>query len=190
MEVVILIVLVVVLGLLYSMYLSLVGRKNAAMEALSGIDVQLQLRADAIPNVLKIARRFMEHESKLFSEITELRSAMGRAYDPRNPEQVQQHLQAATQLEGKFTQLLATAESYPELKSDQVMLQAQKTYNEVEAHIAAARRFYNSAVTDLNNLVEVFPANLLANMAGVRAMPFYRAAPTARAPIDADAYLA
>lgn len=179
----------VVVGALYVMYLVLMRRKNAALEALSGIDVQLQLRADAIPNVLKIARRFLDHENKLMMDVTTLRTSMMRAYDPAQPTEVQAHLQAAAQLEGKVSQLIATLENYPELKSDTVMLQAQQAYTDVEAHIAAARRFYNAAVTDLNTMAQTFPANLLANMAGITALPFYRAAAVARAPIDADAYL-
>ena len=55
------------------------------------------------------------------------------------------------------------------------MVQAQKTYNEVEAQIAASRRFYNSAVADLNNSIEIFPGNLLAGLAKSQAMPFYEA---------------
>jgi LemA protein len=174
---------------LYLMYLALVGRKNTALEALSGIDAQLQLRADAIPDVLKIARRFLHHENKLLMDITTLRTSMTRAYNPQQPAEVQAHLQAAQQLEGKVSQLIATLENYPELKSDKLMLQAQQAYTDVEAHIAAARRFYNAAVTDLNTMVEVFPGSLLANMAGIRPLPFYRAGQYARQPVDADAYL-
>ena len=55
------------------------------------------------------------------------------------------------------------------------MVQAQKTYNEIEAQIAASRRFYNSAVASLNNSIEIFPGNLLAGLAKSQAMPFYEA---------------
>ena len=53
------------------------------------------------------------------------------------------------------------------------MLEAQKTYREVESNIAAARRFYNSAVTRLNTAVQIFPGSVIAGMAGVRPMPFF-----------------
>ena len=84
---------------------------------------------------------------------------------------------------------MVRVEAYPDLKSDQTMVQAMQTYNEVEAQIAAARRFYNSAVTALNNSVQIFPGNIIANVARVTEMPFYETDKAARAPIDASDYL-
>ena len=84
---------------------------------------------------------------------------------------------------------MVRVEAYPDLKSDQTMGQAMQTYNEVEAQIAAARRFYNSAVTALNNSVQIFPGNIIANMAGVSEMPFYETDDAARAPVNADDFL-
>ena len=49
------------------------------------------------------------------------------------------------------------AENYPQLKSDGPMIEAQRTYSEVEANIAAARRFYNASVAELSNAVQIFP---------------------------------
>ena len=69
------------------------------------------------------------------------------------------------------------------------MLQAQRTYNEVEAQIAAARRFYNASVTRLNNSIEIFPGNLIAGLAKARAMPFYEADEVSTAPVDANSFL-
>ena len=83
----------------------------------------------------------------------------------------------------------ATAEAYPELRSAEAMTKAQDTYTEVEGHISAARRFYNAAVTDLNNAVEVFPGSVIAGMAGVKPMPFYEVEEAARAPVNAGDYL-
>ncbi len=59
----------------------------------------------------------------------------------------------------------------------------------MEAKISAARRFYNSAVTALNNAVQIFPGNLIAQMARVTEMPFFEAEEAVREPIDADQYL-
>jgi len=66
-------ILLVVGAALYIWYAIIVARRNRVSEALAGIDVQLQQRHDLIPNVLTIARRFMEHERTLLEEITELR---------------------------------------------------------------------------------------------------------------------
>ena len=80
-------------------------------------------------------------------------------------------------------------ENYPELKSDQAMVTAMRTYNEVEEHIAAARRFYNSAVLELNNAVEIFPSSLIAACIGVRKQEFFHAEEAARQAVNAADYL-
>ena len=53
-------------------------------------------------------------------------------------------------------------ENYPDLKSNQTMITAMQSMNEVEEHISAARRFYNSNVNTLKNAVEIFPGNIVA----------------------------
>jgi LemA protein len=185
----IVIVLLIVLAVIYLYCASLIRKKTRALEALSGIDVQLELRADTVPNVLKIARRFMEHESELLREITALRSRATQTYDHADAQQVQEHLAAASTLGNRMSQLVVSLEDYPELKSDATMTQAQQTLSEVEVNIAAARRFYNSAVGELNTAVQIFPGNVLAGLVGVGSMPFFKASAAAAEPVDADAYL-
>ena len=179
---------VVVLTLIttYSWYASQIGKRNKAREALSGIDVQLRKRFDLIPNILKIASRFMQHETELMTQITNLRSQASQTYDRSNAESVSSHLQAAGALQPAMMKLFAIAENYPQLKSDQTMLTAQHTYAEVEGHIAAARRAYNAAVTSPNNSVEIFPGSLIAAIPSIKAMPFYEETEAAaRQPVDA-----
>ena len=66
----------------------LIKRRNSALEALSSIDVQLRKRHDLLPNILKIAARFMKHEKDLLEQITELRAQAQKDYSPGDPEQV------------------------------------------------------------------------------------------------------
>ncbi|HAY93124.1 MULTISPECIES: LemA family protein [unclassified Shewanella] len=173
----------------YLWYVSLVKKRNTALEALSGIDVQLTKRADLVPNILKIAKRFMEHEKSLLTEITELRTQLSHNYNKADPSAVKEHLVQAERLNDKMSTLMVNVENYPELKSDNTMLQAMQTYNEVEAHISAARRFYNSAVSELNTAVEIFPGSIIASMASIKVMPFYEVSEAAKAPVDAAEYL-
>jgi LemA protein len=174
----------------YGWYMALIKRRNRAREALSSIDVQLRKRADLVPNVLKIASRFMQHERELMTELTELRASTMQGYDPKDPEAVKQHLQSADALKGAMMRLFAVAENYPQLKSNETMVTAQDTYSEVEGHIAAARRFYNAAVTELNNAVQIFPGSVIAGMANVQEMPFYEETDeAAKKPVDASDYL-
>ncbi|MCP4354707.1 MAG: LemA family protein [Proteobacteria bacterium] len=62
------------MAVIYLWYTSIIKRRNSAEEAFSGIDVQLKKRTDLIPNILKIAQKFMEHEKSLLTEITKLRT--------------------------------------------------------------------------------------------------------------------
>lgn len=173
----------------YIWYAGLITKRNAARSALSTIDVQLKQRLDLIPNILTIAKKFMEHEKGLIEEVTQLRTKAQKQYEQPEAVSVQQQLATQSEIANKMGQLMISVENYPQLKSDQTMVQAMRSYNEVEAQISAARRFYNSAVTSLNNAVEVFPGNLIAGVAGVSVMPFYEAEEAAKAPVDAGKYL-
>src|SRR4051812_45572455 len=132
---------------LYGWYATIVRRRNRVSEALSGVDVQLQQRHDLIPNVIKIARRFMEHERSLLEEITELRTKASLSVGERDLSRIPEKFQAEQQLGDRMGRLLGLVENYPGLRSDSPMLEAQRTYQEVEANVAAARRFYNSSVS-------------------------------------------
>jgi LemA protein len=70
---------------------------------------------------------------------------------------------------------MARVEDYPELQASQQVEQLQRTLNEVEAQIAAARRTYNAAVTDLNVSMESFPTNLVAGSLGFERKPLFEA---------------
>ena len=83
-------------------------------------------------------------------------------------------------------QLLVSVENYPQLKSDATMVTAMQTYNEVEEHIAAARRFFNSAVNDLNNAVEIFPSSLFAKKLGISTKEFFKIEEAETKPIKAS----
>lgn len=173
----------------YFLYVGIIKKRNKAKEALSGIDVQLKQRSNLIPNILTIAKKFMEHEKTLLTEITELRTQLEKDYDETSHKELKEHLVTAEKLSGSMGKLMVTVENYPDLKSDATMVKAQETYNEVEAQITAARRFYNAAVTELNNSVQIFPGNLIASMIGISEMPFYEAEEAAKAPVNASDFL-
>ena len=175
--------------LLYVWYARIVRNKNQVYEALAGIDVQLKNRSNLIPNILSIAKKFMEHERELISSVTKLRTQSIADYDSGDAQAVKEHMELASALTSEMGKLMISVEAYPELKSDQTMQQAQLSYNEVETKIAAARRFYNSAVSQLNNSIEIFPGNIVARYANVSSMPFYEADEGSKAPVDAASIL-
>lgn len=185
----ILVIVLLILLVGYAWYVNLIKRRNRAREALSSIDVQLKKRHDLLPNALKLARQFMTHERELMQEVIRLRGQAQQPYDPNQADQVRQHLQAEGQLQMGLRRLFAVAENYPELRSSDTIIEAQRAFNEVEGHIAAARRFYNASVTRLNNAVEIFPGSLIASLVGVQSMPFFELEdPALRQPVNVDDY--
>ena len=179
--------IVIIFALFYNMYVSIIKIKNKAQEAFSSIDVQLKKRYDLIPNILTIANKFMEHERGLFEEITKLRAkAMSVSNDISNSKE---KFELDKMINAKLGQINVAMENYPQLKSDATMVNAMNAYQDVEEHIAAARRFYNSAVLELNNKVEIFPSSLIALMLGIRKQEFFQADEAERKSINASDYL-
>lgn len=172
-----------VLAGLYAIYASLIKTKNNVKEAGSGIDVQLKKRYDLIPNMLKAAAKYMEHEKDVFTKVTELRQAAMNAVSYAEKFRADADLSRA--LQGFRLQ----AEAYPELKSDAAMVNAQQAMAETEEHIAAARRFYNSAVKDYKNAIEIFPSSLVAAMMGLKdEYPFFEAGEAEKKSVDVNEY--
>ena len=96
-----------------------------------------------------------------------------------------------SELQSKMGQLMVSVENYPQLKSNETMVQAMKTFAETEEQIAAARRFYNAAVLELNNAVEIYPSSQFAFSMGITALPFFEITEEKqREAIDAAAYFA
>ncbi len=188
--VIFLIVLAVAALIFYGLYVKVISTRNRALEALASIDVQLRKRYDLLPNVLKLAARYMEHERDLLNEVTRLRSRFQETERPKSGEAAAEHLGVVQALEKQVGRLMIQVEAYPDLKAEKPIQEAMVQFSEVEGHISAARRFYNSAVTDLNNLVQIFPTSMIAGWVKVSEMPYYEVEEEAvRQPIDADDYL-
>lgn len=183
------IVAVVALAGVYVWYAAIIARRNKVHEALSSVDVHLNQRHDLIPNIVKLAARFMEHERGLLSDVTRLREEARKATPP-TPGEIGQRFALEGELGQRVGQLLVSMEAYPELKSDRPLIEAQQAWAEAEAQITAARRFYNAAVNQLNNAIQIFPGQLIAAFAGVKPMPFFEAPAAARTAPSVDDILA
>ena len=180
-----LLVVVVVLAALYLWYATIVARRNKVREALGSVDVHLAQRHDLIPNIVKLAARFMEHERGLFEAVARLREQVLQA-----PPGTEARFQLENELGRQAGRLMVRLEAYPQLRSDATVVEAQRTWTDVEGQLAAARRFYNAAVSDLANAAQIFPGSVLARLASVTVPPFFEAAPEQRVAPDVDAILA
>jgi len=183
------IVLLVLLGLaviFVSSYNRLVTARNAFKNAFAQIDVQLTRRYDLIPNLVEIAKGYIKHERETLEAVIQARNAAyaglkAAASDPGNAAAVQKLAGADQLLGGALGRLLAVTEAYPDLKANQTMMQLSEELTSTENKVAFARQAYNDAVMTYNNIREVFPSSVAANMLGFQpAQPLDIAKPEAR----------
>ncbi len=184
-----LIIAAVAAAAMYVWYGTIITRRNKVQEALSSVDVHLNQRHDLIPNIVALAGRFMEHERALLTEVTRLREEARKATTPTTAAEVGKRFALEGELGQRVGQLLVSMEAYPELKSDRPVMEAQQTWTEIEAQITASRRFYNAAVNQLNNAIQIFPGPVIAGIAGVTTMPFFEAPAAARTAPSVDGIL-
>lgn len=140
------------------LYNSLIQKKNQVNNAFSSVDVILQKRSDLIPRLVTLAQMYMQFEQKVLIEISRLRSRATSKNLSDNS-----RVAVEDQISRMLTKIIVVVEAYPELKTNGHFLQLQYSLNEVEEQLSAARRFYNSAVTEYNNAVEMFPTNIIAS---------------------------
>jgi LemA protein len=183
------IVLLVIVGVVLvfiSTYNRLVTARNAFKNAFAQIDVQLTRRYDLIPNLVETAKGYIKHERETLEAVIKARNAAyaglkTAASDPGNAAAVQQLSGADQQLGGALGRLLAVAESYPDLKANQTMMQLSEELTSTENKVAFARQAYNDAVMSYNNAREVFPSSIVAGMFSFQpAQPLDIAKPEAR----------
>ena len=139
-------------------YNGLIYLKNQVSKSFSSVDVLLKKRWDLIPNLVAVVKSHMQFEQQTLAEITRLRSQVmsGGISDD-------QRLTLENQISRTMGNIVTLIENYPELKSDHHVTQLLESLNETEEQISAARRFYNTAVTEYNNALEMFPSNLVAS---------------------------
>jgi len=142
-------------------YNNLVGARNQVENAFGSIDVMLKKRYDLIPNLVETAKAYMKHERETLTSITELRT---RALSPTIS--TDEKVQLENQISGMMKSVMVSVENYPELKASEQFTMLQRSWNETEEQISAARRNYNASVTSYNNAVEKFPSNIFASLFG------------------------
>lgn len=177
---------VILLIWMYCLYVGLIMKKNKVKEAFLSIDVQLKKRYDLLPNIIAIAKKFMEHERSIMEEITKLRAETLKLSN--NYGNINEKIKLDKEISAKMNQIFACFENYPQLKSDKTMLNTMKIYCDVEDHIAAARRFFNSAVLELKNAVEIFPSSIIACMLNIKSTDFFTIEESDKSAVNAADY--
>jgi LemA protein len=147
--------------------------ENAA-QAKQQISVQLQRRADLVPNLVNTVKGYAQHEEAVFTQVAQARAGLQGAITTGDPQQ----MAAANQtLTGALGRLIAVAEAYPQLKADQGFLRLQDELAGTENRIATSRSDYNEAVNKYNAYIRSFPQAITAKVTGAKPRTYYEAAP-------------
>ncbi|MDZ4760415.1 MAG: LemA family protein [Alphaproteobacteria bacterium] len=171
-------VLALVVVVIISIYNGLVAKRQMVNEAFSGIDVQLKLRRELIPNLVETVKGYAAHEKTTLDAVIAARNAAASASGPAAIGA------AEAQVSSALGRIFALAEAYPDLKASQNFVQLQTELASIEDKVAAARRFYNSSVGEYNTAIEQFPASVIAGGGGFTKREFFDVGDAARAELN------
>ena len=143
-----------------------------ANTAQSQIEVQLQRRADLIPNLVNTVKGYAQHEEEVFTRVAEARSGLVQAIQSHDAEQM---ANANANLSGQLSRLMVAVEAYPQLKADQGFIRLQDELTGTENRIAVSRNDYNQAVNAYNAYIRQFPAVVTAKLTGAKPRKYFTA---------------
>ncbi|WP_419494109.1 LemA family protein [Chryseobacterium bernardetii] len=153
---------VAVISFLINLYNKLVLLKFNVDKAYSNIDVVLKQRADEIPNLVSVAKSFMNHEKDVLTRLTELRTVYNTTKDSDKKTEL------ANETSKVLSSFFAVSENYPELRSNSNFLELQKRISEMENKISDRREFFNDSINLYNIGIHEFPNVILAKMLGYK----------------------
>jgi len=158
----------VVLLWVAGLYNGLVRVRNACDESWADIDTELRRRYDLIPNLVETVKGYAAHERNVLEGVIQARNTAQANHGSPESQAKDENV-----LVGGLRQLFALAESYPDLKANQNFLKLQDELSVTEDRLQRSRRFYNANVRDLNNRIEVFPSNIIAQQFGFQKREYF-----------------
>ena len=171
------IIVVIALIVIIGTYNSLIQGRNRTENAWSQIDVQLKKRANLIPNLVETVKGYVKHERETLESVTKARTAF------MNASGVKEQADATNMLTGALKSLFAVSENYPDLKANKNFLLLQEELSGIESKIAFARQHYNDTILKLNNQIQTFPSNIIANMFGFKIKDYFEVEEKSREPV-------
>jgi len=174
------VVLLLVAAMIFGSYVTarnqMVAKDQNVKAAWSEVDVQLERRADLIPNLVSTVKGFTKEESTVYGDIANARAGLLNAQGPAAK------IAANGQLDSALGRLLALVENYPTLRSSDQFMRLQDELSGTENRIAVARKRYNDALQDYNTFVLQFPNNIWAGIAGFHQnSAYFTASPASQA---------
>lgn len=161
-------------------YNRLVQLRNRIANAFGQIDVQLKRRHDLVPNLVQVARGYLQHEAATLEAVVQARSQAQSAAKaargaPGSADALGALAVAEGALGGSLGRLMVVAEAYPELKADATMQSLSEELTSTENRLGFARQAYNDEVLDFNNDAAQFPTLIVARLLGFALAPMLEA---------------
>lgn len=150
----------------------LVGLEEGVTKDSAQIETQLQRRMDLIPNLVNTVKGYAEHESEVFTAVSDARAKLAGAVSGGNMSEISS---ANSAMDSALGRLIAIAEAYPELKANTTFIGLQDELAGTENRINQARQTYNETVADYNKSIKVFPASIIAGMSGFEEKDYFQA---------------
>lgn len=176
----IIIIVGIIVLIIAAWYISTSNKLNRAVvkidESLSGIDVALTKRYDVLTKMMDVVKAYAKHEKETLFEVINLRKDMS----------IQEKNEANKAMDENMKKINVVAENYPELKSSENYKTLQQSIADVEEHLQAARRLYNSNVSLFNQLLVTFPTSSIAKSKGMTKKDFFEADATKKEDVKID----
>lgn len=150
-------------------YNRIIKANNIVKEAFSIMDVYLKKRWDLIPNLVEVVKEYAKYEQNTFQQITDLRT---NAYEQMS---VYQKINVNEEISQEISKMMLVLENYPELKASENFGKLNQALTKMEDEIANSRKYYNGAVRNLNNKIQMFPNNMIAKMFGFQQANMFEA---------------
>lgn len=168
---IVIIVLIAIVGIWFiAAYNGFVKSRNNVEEAFATMDVYMKKRYDLIPNLVETVKGYASHEKETLENVTNARNMAAGA------QTLEQRVEGENMLAGTLKTLFAVAENYPNLKANENFMDLQRQLQTVEEDIASARKYYNAVVKEFNNMIQVFPNNLIAGLFRFEKKPMFEVA--------------
>jgi LemA protein len=173
------VVLVILAGI--SSYNGLVTKDEAAKAAWSEVQNSVKRRHDLIPNLVNAVKGIVGHEHSTFTELAEARAKVGQFLNvdasklANDPVMQKRFLEAQNSMSASLGRLIAVAENYPQLKSNENFLQLQNELAGTENRVSVARGRAIKANQYFNASIRTLPTSIVARLGGFTAKQYYEA---------------
>ena len=159
------------------------NKLNAADQGVSAgwaqVENVYQRRADLIPNLVETVKGAANFEKDTLTQVIQARASATQvkldANSIKDPAAFEKFQKAQDGLSGALSRLLVTVEKYPDLKATQNFRDLQAQLEGTENRISVERGRFNGVTQGYNTLRKSFPAVIVANFAGFKERPYFKA---------------